>query len=237
MHRHSANGLAALGFAAALLLALAALATADNPSNGKDGTTVAGTFPPSAEDGVALPLPGAAVEDPVLPTEPVDGTSTPLPDTTRVPTVAGARELSTAGIPRYLEAQRKRLAMLAGKWSDRTVMASVTLRRPASVATVLSLVPAGVVTYVEWSVPGTFVHGGVPIEGFDRVLKENPGAAVEYFYLADRLENLAKLQKEPAVWLVDLGALDDDLLAAAHPAYQPQPNLYGLALLGALLDE
>lgn len=70
------------------------------------------------------------------------------------------------------------------------------------------------VQYVEAEIPGTFEHGGFPIEQLDLELRDRPELRVVHVIGWGRITALQQLQDEPLVWLVDAGGTRDFYWAA-----------------------
>jgi len=195
------------------------------------------TFPPSADDGIALPVPEAG-GDANAPSYPAAPPIASLPaNAVTVGPIEGTRAETKAAIISYLVKQRERLGALALLNPKADAVAAVTLRAGLSEKEIGELSKSVDVGYTEWIVPNTAIHGGGPFTEMSVVLSEYPTARIVYLVAAAPLEALADLQRDDRVWLADVGGLPADLLAKDDLVFDSLPSFYDRAYEAGLLSE
>lgn len=195
------NAVGALGVALAVIALTASLLFgADNtatPSEVDDGAP-----PPSpandSSNGGTVPAP-AAWGDPAL-----LSLAEPQPPSSE----------DRTGLDQYLSGQRQYLGTLnASKNAD----VRVTLRSPMDPTQALSLFSSSGLTvrYVEAEIPGTYEHGGFPVEQLQLQGGLHPGLKLVHAVGWGRVSDLRNLAADPRVWLVDAGGVANYYWAAS----------------------
>ena len=160
------------------------------------GITIIGTFPTGVVSQTGMPSADLAAQPSARPPAPHDPSLTP----------GRAARQSKAALVGYIAGARARLSAARQSGASSQILAGVTFRRPVGAPALVALTggPRGLaVTYVEWVVPGTFVHGGGPAKDFDATAKEHPGAAIVFALGLGSGDALAAIDEAADVLFVD----------------------------------